>query len=458
MINLDTILSIQKNFHNSGKTRDVDWRIKKLKKLKENIKKYEDDILEALRVDLHKSYFEGYTTEVGIVYEELNYVIKHLRKWAKPEKEKTSISHFPAKSFILKEPYGSALIIGPFNYPFQLCIAPLIGAIAAGNCVVLKSSESCIETGKIIDKIINATFQKEHVATADYKEGRNTVQKLINQSFDYIFFTGSVKVGKIIMEAAAKNLIPVTLELGGKSPCIVDKDCKINLAAKRIVWGKFLNAGQTCVAPDYIYVHKDIKEKFLIALKKEIKNQFGENLEANEDYPRIINNISFNRLIELIDEHKLYYGGKCNKEDLFIEPTILNNITWQDNVMKEEIFGPIIPVLDFSNLDYIIKEIRNRPKPLALYYFSEDREKIDKVLTETTSGGVTINDTVIHVASTSIPFGGVGNSGIGEYHGKSSFYTFTHKKAVVKRGTWMDINVRYAPFKDKLSLIKKIMK
>ncbi|SHE49207.1 aldehyde dehydrogenase [Clostridium fallax] len=458
MIDLDNILKIQKDFYNLGITKNLDWRIERLKVLKEIIKKYEEEILNALKEDLHKSSFEGYATEVGIVYEEINTAIKHLKKWAKPEKKRTSISYFPAKSLILKEPYGVVLIIGPFNYPFQLCMAPLVGAIAAGNCVVLKSSEHSQSTGKIIDKIIKEAFSEEHVSAVDYRGGKESVQKLINQPFNYIFFTGSVKVGKIIMSAAAKNLIPVTLELGGKSPCIVDYDSKVQLAAKRIVWGKFLNAGQTCVAPDYIYVQKNIKDKFLVALKEEINKQFGDNIKNSEDYPRIINEDAFNRLINLIQKDKVYFGGDYSKNDLYIEPTILNNITWEDPIMEDEIFGPIIPVIEFEDLNEVINEVNNRPSPLALYYFSESVKKINRILSSISSGGATINDTVVHVASTEIPFGGVGNSGMGNYHGKYSFDTFTHKKGIMKRGTWLDINIRYAPFKDKLSIVKRIMK
>lgn len=458
MIDLDNILKIQKDFYNLGITKNLDWRIERLKVLKEIIKKYEEEILNALKEDLHKSSFEGYATEVGIVYEEINTAIKHLKKWAKPEKKRTSISYFPAKSLILKEPYGVVLIIGPFNYPFQLCMAPLVGAIAAGNCVVLKSSEHSQSTGKIIDKIIKEAFSEEHVSAVDYRGGKESVQKLINQPFNYIFFTGSVKVGKIIMSAAAKNLIPVTLELGGKSPCIVDYDSKVQLAAKRIVWGKFLNAGQTCVAPDYIYVQKNIKDKFLVALKEEINKQFGDNIKNSEDYPRIINEDAFNRLINLIQKDKVYFGGDYSKNDLYIEPTILNNITWEDPIMEDEIFGPIIPVIEFEDLNEVINEVNNRPRPLALYYFSESVKKINRILSSISSGGATINDTVVHVASTEIPFGGVGNSGMGNYHGKYSFDTFTHKKGIMKRGTWLDINIRYAPFKDKLSIVKRIMK
>ena len=458
MVNIEKTLNLQRNFYFTGTTKDIKWRLFQLKILKNTIKKYEKEVLEALKKDLNKSEFEGYATEVGIVYEEINYMLKNLKKLSKKEKRKTPISQFPAKSEIIKEPYGIVLIIGPFNYPFQLCIAPLIGAIASGNCVILKPSEYTSHTGCIISKIINEAFDKNFVQVVDFTKGREVVEVLINQPFDYIFFTGSVGVGKIIMKAASENLVPVTLELGGKSPCIVDKDAKLELSAKRIIWGKLLNAGQTCVAPDYIYVHKSIKEKFLGFLKSEIINQFGQNIKSSKDYPRIVNKKAFDRLIRLINKNNIYFGGHSDKEILYVEPTILNDISWDDEVMQEEIFGPILPVLEFKDVDDVIKIINSKPKPLALYYFSEDNSKIKKILYSTSSGGVTINDTVIHVASNSIPFGGVGESGIGSYHGKESFETFTHRKSVIKRGTWMDVSIRYAPFKEKLSLIKKIMK
>ena len=458
MVNVENILNSQKKFYFTGKTKDVNWRLNQLKILKNTIKKYEKEVLQALKKDLNKSEFESYMSEVGIVYEEINYMLKNLKKLSKVEKRKTPISQFPAKSEVIKEPYGVALIIVPFNYPFQLSMIPLIGAISAGNCVVLKLSEYTSYTGNIISQIINEAFNKNFVQVADFTKGRETVEVLINQPFDYIFFTGSVSVGKIIMKAAAENLIPVTLELGGKSPCVVDENCKLEVTVKRIVWGKLLNAGQTCVAPDYIYVHKNIKERFLALLKREIINQFGENIKNNDCYPKIVNEKAFNRIINLINKEKVYFGGNYNKEKLYIEPTILNNVTWDDKVMEEEIFGPILPILEFNDLDSTLKIINAKPKPLALYYFSEDNLKIKKVLNSTSSGGVAINDTVVHVASNSIPFGGVGQSGMGSYHGKESFQTFTHNKSVIKRGTWIDISLRYAPFEDKLSLIKKIMK
>lgn len=448
----------QKEFFKKGKTLDIEYRLDALRKLKKVIKDNEEEILEALREDLGKSDFEGYTTEVSLVYEEINIALKKLKSWAKNKRVKSPLALFPAKSYIKYEPYGTVLIIGPFNYPFQLNLAPLVGAIAAGNTAIIKPSEYVMATSNIIKKVLEQTFDEEYVAYIDPTRGKEVVEELLEMRFDYIFFTGSITVGKIIMKAASKFLTPVTLELGGKSPCIVDSDAKIELAARRIVWGKLINCGQTCVAPDYIYVHKSIKSKFLEELKKEIIKQYGENPKNSEDYGKIVSEREFNRLMSYIEKDNLEFGGDCDLEKLYIEPTILNNITWENKVMEAEIFGPIFPVLEFENLDDVIEEVNNREKPLALYYFSNNNEKVDKVLKYTTSGGMVINDTLMHVSTTYLPFGGVGNSGMGKYHGKDSFYTFSNAKAVVNRGTWYDVPLRYAPFKGKLELAKKIMK
>ncbi|WP_055071603.1 aldehyde dehydrogenase [Clostridium massiliamazoniense] len=448
----------QKEFFKEGKTLDIEYRLNALKKLKSVIKNNEEEILKALKEDLGKSDFEGYITEVSLIYEEINIALKKLRSWSKNKRAKSPLALFPAKSYVKYEPYGTVLIIGPFNYPFQLNLAPLVGAIAAGNTAMIKPSEYVMATSNIIKKVLEETFDEEYVAYIDPTRGKEVVEELLKMRFDYIFFTGSITVGKIIMKAASEFLTPVTLELGGKSPCIVDSDAKIELAAKRIVWGKLINCGQTCVAPDYIYVHKAVKSKFLEELKKEINKQYGENPKNSEDYGKIVSEREFNRLMSYIEKDNLEFGGNCDLEKLYIEPTILNNITWENKVMKSEIFGPIFPVLEFENLDDVIKEVNDREKPLALYYFSNDKKKIEKVLKCTTSGGMVINDTLMHVSTTYLPFGGVGNSGIGKYHGKNSFYTFSNAKAVVDRGTWYDVPLRYAPFKGKLGLAKKIMK
>lgn len=458
MENILNIFNSQKEFFYSNKTKDINYRINNLKKLKNLIKENEQDIMDALYKDLRKSNFESYATEIGIVYDELNIHIKNLRKWSKREKRKSPIVHFPAKSYIYKDPYGVTLIIGPFNYPFQLVIAPLIGAISAGNCAIIKPSESTQNIALLLEKIINENFKENYIRVVNPLGGKDTVSYLLDLKFDYIFFTGSVRVGKIIMEKASKNLIPVTLELGGKSPCIVDNSAKLGLAAKRIVWGKFLNAGQTCVAPDYILVQKDIKEKLLKELKKELLLQFGSDIKSSSDFPRIVNKHSLLRLKNYLNDGEIYFGGSVDEKDLYLEPTILTNIKENSLIMEEEIFGPILPILEYSSLDEALTYVINKDKPLALYYFSEDSTSIEKVLNSTTSGGVTINDTIIHVASSYLPFGGVGPSGMGAYHGKASFDVFTHKKSVIKRGTFIEFPIKFAPYNNKINLLKKVMK
>lgn len=458
MENILNIFNSQKEFFYSNKTKDINYRINNLKKLKNLIKENEQYIMDALYKDLRKSNFESYATEIGIVYDELNLHIKNLRKWSKREKRKSPIVHFPAKSYIYKDPYGVTLIIGPFNYPFQLVIAPLIGAISAGNCAIIKPSESTQNIALLLEKIINENFKQNYIRVVNPLGGKDTVSYLLDLKFDYIFFTGSVRVGKIIMEKASKNLIPVTLELGGKSPCIVDNSAKLGLAAKRIVWGKFLNAGQTCVAPDYILVQKDIKEKLLKELKKELLLQFGSDIKSSSDFPRIVNKHSLLRLKNYLNDGEIYFGGSVDEKDLYLEPTILTNIKENSLIMEEEIFGPILPILEYSSLDEALTYVINKDKPLALYYFSEDSSSIEKVLNLTTSGGVTINDTIIHVASSYLPFGGVGPSGMGAYHGKASFDVFTHKKSVIKRGTFIEFPIKFAPYNNKINLLKKVMK
>lgn len=458
---MEEILNIfnkQKEFFNNNETLDINFRINTLKKLKMIIKENEDLIIEALYKDLRKSDFEAFATEIGILYDELNLHIKNLKSWAKKKRKKTPIIHFPAKSYIYKEPYGVVLIIGPFNYPFQLIISPLIGAISAGNCAIIKPSENSVNTALLLEKLINENFNEKYIKVVNPLGGKETVSYLLDLKFDYIFFTGSIKVGKIIAEKASKNLIPITLELGGKSPCIIDETANLDLAAKRIVWGKFLNAGQTCVAPDYILIEKSIKDYFLMSLKSEIIKQFGSNIKSSPDFPRLINKSSLDRVKSYLNDGDVYFGGNYNDEDLYLEPTILTNIKNDSKIMVEEIFGPILPIIEYSTIDNAINYIRSKEKPLALYYFSENKNSINKVLSNVSSGGATVNDTIIHVASSTLPFGGVGLSGIGEYHGKASFDTFSHNKSVIERGTFLELPFRYAPYKNKLSLLKKLMK
>lgn len=458
MEDINLIFKNQKEFFESGKTINVDYRIKNLKKLNDIIKKNEDKILSELKKDLRKSNFEGYVTEVGILYDDINFHIKNVKKWSSEEKRKSPIVYYPSKSYIYKEPYGVTLIIGPFNYPFQLVIAPLIGAISAGNTAIIKPSENSRNIALLLEKLINENFPEEYLRVVNPLGGKETVSLLLDKPFDYIFFTGSVRVGKLVMQKAAQHLTPVTLELGGKSPCIVDSDAKLKLAAKRIVWGKFLNAGQTCVAPDYLCVHKSVKDELLKLIINEIRIQFGENVRNSEDYPRIVNKSSLERLSGYLNDGKIYYGGNIDEDNLYMEPTLIIKPDLNSPLMSDEIFGPILPILVYEDLDNVIKFINHREKPLALYYFSESKKKIKYVLTSTTSGGVTINDTIIHVANPNLPFGGVGNSGVGKYHGKESFETFTHNKSVMKRGTFIEFNIRFAPYKNKLNLVKRIMK
>ncbi|MEG2868843.1 MAG: aldehyde dehydrogenase [Terrisporobacter sp.] len=458
MIEINQVFDRQKEFYNTGKTKNIDFRINNLNKLKKIIKDNENEIIDALKKDLGKSPFETYATEIGMVYDELNIHIKNIKKWSKPEKKKTPLVHFPGKSYIYKEPYGVALIIGPFNYPIQLILSPLVAAIGAGNCAILKPSENTINTSLLLEKIINSNFDEGYIKVVSPLGGKEAVSHLLDLKFDYIFFTGSVAVGKIVMKKAAENLTPITLELGGKSPCIVDCDAKIELSAKRLVWGKFLNAGQTCVAPDYLFVHKNIKDKFLQAVIKEIRSQFGDNIKESADFPRIVNVKTIERFKTYINDGDIFFGGSYDEKELYFEPTIITDIKDNSNIMEEEIFGPILPVLEFENINEVIRYVNNKKKPLALYYFSENKNSIETILKNTTAGGVTINDTIIHVASGYLPFGGVGSSGIGSYHGEASFNTFTHRKSVIKRGTFMDIKVRYAPYKNKINIIKKIMR
>ncbi|WP_078547694.1 aldehyde dehydrogenase [Litchfieldia alkalitelluris] len=446
----------QQDYFSQGATKSVQFRMKALKTLKHLIISNEKALMSALKEDLNKSNFDAYVTEIGILLEEIRFTMKHLKKWAQPRRIKSSLAQFGSKSYIYPEPYGVVLIIAPWNYPFQLAIAPLIGAIAAGNCAILKPSELTPQTSKLLGKLISDSFPKEYISVI--QGGVEASQALLREKFDYIFFTGSVPVGKIIMEAAAKHLTPVTLELGGKSPCIVHKDSNLKIAAKRIAWGKFMNAGQTCVAPDYLYVHEKVKEEFLSLLINAIDDIFGENIFERGEYTRIVSPRHFNRLISFLSDGKLSYGGQYDQRLLTIEPTILEDINWEDEVMKDEIFGPILPILTYSDVNNMIKEINQRPKPLALYVFSESDEIQQFILDKISFGGGCINDTVYHLSSPYLPFGGVGESGIGAYHGKGSFDVFSHEKSILKQTTLFDLPYRYPNTKDALKKIKRLIR
>lgn len=451
------LINKQRKFYSSNISKDLKFRIQNLKLLRSIIIKYEKEIQEALRLDLGKSETEAYMTEIGIVLDEIKYNIKHLAKWAKKKYVSTPLSQFPARSYRIPEPRGLVLIISPWNYPFLLSIQPLIGAIAAGNCVIIKPSEYSVNTSKLLKKILTEIYSEAYVTVVLGE--KEVAQELLKEKFDYIFYTGSTKIGKIVMEAAAKNLTPVTLELGGKSPCIVDEKCNVELAAKRIAYGKILNSGQTCVAPDYVFVHQNVKEQFLNCLIKYLKNFLGENALNNSDYPKIINEMQFNRIISLIDKEHVIYGGGYNRNILKIEPTILTIKDMTSKVMQEEIFGPILPIIGYNNLDYIINYININPKPLALYLFTNNKKIEKRILKEVSYGGGCINDTIIHLANKRLGFGGVGNSGIGEYHGKFSFDTFSHYKSIIKKSNHIDLPVRYHPYsKVKEKLIRMFMK
>lgn len=457
IVEIKELINKQRKFYSSNISKDLKFRIQNLKLLRSIIIKYEKEIQEALRLDLGKSETEAYMTEIGMILDEIKYNIIHLAKWAKKKYVSTPLSQFPARSYRIPEPRGLVLIISPWNYPFLLSIQPLIGAIAAGNCVIIKPSEYSVNTSKLLKKILTEIYSEAYVTVVLGE--KEVAQELLKEKFDYIFYTGSTKIGKIVMEAAAKNLTPVTLELGGKSPCIVDEKCNVELAAKRIAYGKILNSGQTCVAPDYVFVHQNVKEQFLNCLIKYLKNFLGENALNNSDYPKIINEMQFNRIISLIDKEHVIYGGGYNRNILKIEPTILTIKDMTSKVMQEEIFGPILPIIGYNNLDYIINYININPKPLALYLFTNNKKIEKRILKEVSYGGGCINDTIIHLANKRLGFGGVGNSGIGEYHGKFSFDTFSHYKSIIKKSNHIDLPVRYHPYsKVKEKLIRMFMK
>ncbi|MED4593292.1 aldehyde dehydrogenase [Bacillus safensis] len=434
----------------------VQERIRILQDLKAAIKQHEKDILQALAHDLHKSEQEAYTTEVGIVYEEINHTLKHLHKWAKPTRVKTPLTHIGSKSMIIKEPYGSVLIIAPWNYPFQLALSPLVGAISAGNAVILKPSELTPAVSQVISTIIKRVFQEDHAAVVE--GGVEVSTELLKLPFDYIFFTGSVAVGKVVMEAAAKHLTPVTLELGGKSPSIVMPDADIKLAAKRITFGKFTNAGQTCIAPDYLLVHESIKEELLREMTACIRDFYGEHPETHPQFGKNVSQRHFDRLTQFLSNGTIVTGGQRNEQELKIAPTILDHITWEDPVMQEEIFGPILPVMTFDSLHEAVHMIKARPKPLALYLFTTNKETETYILDNLSFGGGCINDTLMHVATPYLPFGGVGESGMGRYHGKDSFFTFTHEKSVLRQTNLFDFSFRYPNAKNGLDLVRKFLK
>ncbi|MBO1627865.1 aldehyde dehydrogenase [Bacillus arachidis] len=456
--NIPQLIQEHKQFFHNDYTRSLQFRLEQLEKLKKSIRKYENEVLSALYQDLHKSEFEAYAAEIGFAFNSINFIMKYLKRWMKPQKVKTPMHFLPSKSYIIKEPYGTVLIIGPFNYPFQSLIEPLIGAIAGGNCVVLKPSENAPNVAAVINKIISETFDKQYIRVIE--GDRETTSLLIHAPFDYIFFTGSVQVGKIVMEAAAKNLVPVTLELGGKAPAIVDETANLDIAAKRIIWGKFINAGQSCIAPDYVIVHKSVKGKLISKMKEIITSFYGSDVLKSNDYGRIINERQFDRLISILEQDRNYivFGGNSSRSHLYIEPTILEVNSWDAAAMKEEIFGPILPIMDYNDLNEVIHMVNNQPKPLALYVFTENKNVEKQVLGRITFGGGCVNDTMSHMANLHLPFGGVGNAGFGAYHGKHSFDAFTHRKSILKKSSRIELGLVFPPYRNKIEILRKIFK
>ena len=454
-MNIENIVKKQKKFLEKLKTKNVEYRIEKLKKLQQVIKESEDEIAKALSKDLNKDKVESYMVETGMVLDELRYMIKNTKKWVKPKRVKTPLSQFLASSHIVQEPYGIVVIMSPWNYPFLLTMQPLMGAIAAGNTCIVKPSRHSINTSKIIRKIIEKVFDEEYVSVI---WGEDVSEELLKQDVDYIFYTGSARIGKQVMKAAAEKLIPVTLELGGKSPCIVEKTADIKLAARRIAFGRILNSGQTCIAPDYILVQKNIKDEFLKELQKNIIKMFGENPLENAEYPRMIGEKQFKKVTDMIVKKDVIYGGKSDEKTLKIEPTILK-CTYKSKAMEDEIFGPLFPIIEFDEITEIVKYINSNPKPLALYLFTNNKKVQKMILRDVPFGGGCINDTIMHIASHYMPFGGVGNSGIGSYHGKYSFDTFSHYKSIIKKSNLIDMPMRYHPYKDaNYKLIKFFLK
>ena len=427
---IQNLYQSQKDFFHSGKTREIGFRIDALKKLQEAISAHEKDIFAAVFADLHKEETDAYATEISGIYDEIKNAVSNIRDWAAREKVPTPGFLMPSKSYIYKEPFGVTLIIAPWNYPFQLLMMPLVGAIAAGNTAILKPSEWSSHTAAVIERIIHTAFPREYICVA--QGGVEETRSLLELPVDYIFFTGSVPVGKEVMAAAARNLTPLTLELGGKSPAIVHESANLHTASKRISFGKFMNAGQTCIAPDYVLVHETVKDAFIAALIKSIQKFYGEDASAHPRYCRIISDRHFQRLMSLLDFSKMVYGGKTSAADRYIEPTILSPADWKDKIMQEEIFGPILPVIPYSSLDDIIDKINKRPKPLALYMFVNDKNIRKKIIRETSFGGGAVNNTIMHIVSHHLPFGGVGSSGLGCYHGKYSFDTFSHTKSILR--------------------------
>lgn len=456
MKEIELCISEMRGFFQTGTTLNVPWRKKQLKALQASISQNENAILAALHADLGKSKFEGYATELGIVYGEIAHHLKHLDAWSKPRRVRSTIASFPSRSFVITQPLGVVLIMSPWNYPFQLTMAPLIAAIAAGNCAIVKPSRQSSHTTKVIDTILSQAFPSTFVTTITGEDIDGSL--LLDYRFDHIFFTGSERVGKIVMQKGAQFLTPITLELGGKSPVIVDEGTQLKLAAKRIVWGKFLNAGQTCVAPDYILVHRDSYVGLLEELVLAIQHMYGTNPLNNSEYPTIIDQRHFSRLAALLENGTLNYGGQLDPKLLKIAPTLIVDPDLNSPLMTEEIFGPLLPVIPYDQFEQAVSFIEQREHPLALYFFGAKKAHQKRVVHTLSYGGGCINDTVLHLSNPHLPFGGVGSSGMGRYHAKYGFDTFSHKKGILKKYPFPDVPLRYAPFRGKLALLKRLMR
>lgn len=446
----------QQVYFDSGATLSYTFRKAQLKRLRKGIRKFEDKIMAALHADLHKHPMEAYGSEIGFLYEEINYILNGLKHWMAPEAVTSPFVTYPSSSRVHKQPLGLTLIIGPWNYPFMLLISPLLGAIAGGNCAVIKPSELAPHTAAVTAALIKDTFDPAYITVAE-GDGMEVIPLLMSFRFDHVFFTGSIPVGKRIMELAAAHLTPVTLELGGKSPCIVDEKVNITVAAKRIIWGKFWNAGQTCVAPDYLLVHHKVKEALVAAMKAAIVEFFGANPAASADYARIINAKRFDAIAAYLEQGHVLHGGQTDRDQLYIAPTLIDDVDWTDPLMQEEIFGPVLPVLTYTSLPQAVQAIKQLPYPLALYIFTKNRKTEKLLIDHVRFGGGCVNNTLVHLTNPELPFGGAGYSGMGRYHGKYSFDTFTHQKGVLKTGTWLDVPLKYPPFGNKLKTMKVFM-
>ncbi|HAM97770.1 MAG TPA: aldehyde dehydrogenase [Marinilabiliales bacterium] len=453
---MNEIVNHQREFFKTGQTKNLMFRKSQLLTLKNALQTHEQQFLDAIDSDFKKGPFDAYATEFALIFHEIELALKNLKKWSKPQKVKTNIPNQPGRSYIIPEPYGTVLVIGAWNYPYQLSLVPAISALAAGNTVIIKPSELAANTSKVMAQVLNQVFDPKVLSVQEGGVAETT--QLLEQRFDKIFFTGSSPVGKIVYQAAAKNLTPVTLELGGKSPAFILPDTDIEVTARRLVWGKFLNAGQTCVAPDYLLVHEKIQEQLLDAMAKYLVKFFGSDAQKSGSYVRIINTRNFDRLTALIDNNKVAMGGKTDRDDLYIEPTVLRDVSFDDPVMQDEIFGPILPIIPFTSLPDAIEMVKDREKPLALYIFSKNEFDIDSIVHQLSFGGGCINDTIMHLANSYLPFGGVGNSGMGNYHGKFGFDGFSHQKSLLRKGFSFEPAIKYPPYSlEKLAWLKRVM-